>query len=296
MAETQATIDREPTALDVAGEMINRVKATDPADLEAVLFTTWDALRLTLVLDRLLAARVAPIDHLPFPGFTWQPCIGETKLDLAMTWVEAAPSLPNVANSSAPTDWIERPLMPAQLAEDGMDPTFAALPGHSPAEKRELIGAEVVHLAIRTIWLRLHDLLTAALPHSHDAEDGKALRVAALMTKEMADPYDVDTRRDLSRRVIAVLVTERLGREALCADEKLMATLHTAVTRCADRESGWAPIPRVGAALKRIDGEWMPERWGFDTDLGLISATGQFAIRKVTGKGRKKSTEIRART
>ncbi|WP_175648139.1 hypothetical protein [Nocardia donostiensis] len=48
------------------------------------------------------------------------------------------------------------------------------------------------------------------------------------------------------------------------------------------------------AALECADAEWMPERWGYDTDLGLINATGRFDIRKVERNGRK-TLEVRDR-
>lgn len=110
------------TALDIVGEMINRVKATDPRDTETALFSAWEGLRLTLVLDFLLEQRIAPIDRLPFPGFTWQPGVCRQKLDIAMCWLEAAPSLPNVANSGSEPEWLTAALVPHELAEEATSP------------------------------------------------------------------------------------------------------------------------------------------------------------------------------
>lgn len=53
-------------------------------------------------------------------------------------------------------------------------------------------------------------------------------------------------------------------------------------------------LEKVVDALERADPEWMPERWGYTTDLGLIGATGRFDIRKVDRPNAKKVPEIRA--
>lgn len=155
-----------------------------------------------------------------------------------------------------------------------------------------MVGAEIVQTGVRTTWLRVHELLTAANEHATDIEDGRACRIAALMAFELARPDTIDTRSDLNRRVVAAKNSKRLGREALCADTALLDQLRAAVAHSADAD-GWAALRKVGAALQRADPEWMPERWGYDTELGLINATKQFDIRKVERNGRK-VPEIRA--
>ncbi|WP_405135523.1 hypothetical protein [Nocardia sp. NBC_01388] len=286
MGDTTIPTPPHSTALDVVGEMLDRVKATDPRDMEAVLFAAWEALRLTLVLDLLLEQRIAPVDQLPFPGFTWEPGACRQKLDIAMCWLEAAPSLPNLANSADEPGFLHAALVPQTLAEKAIAPAFADLPGFDAAEKLELVGAEILHTGIRTIWLRIHELLTAANEHATAIDDGRACRIAALMTEELAHPETVDTRRDLNRRVVAAKIGHCHGRHALLADTALLDQLRTAVTRSAGTD-GWAELKKVVAALRQADREWMPERWGYDTDLGLISATSEFEIRKVDRDGRK---------
>lgn len=274
------------TAFDVAGEMINQVKDTDPGDTETALFAGWDGLRLTLVLDFLLEQRIAPIDRLPFQGFAWQPGACRQKLDIAMCWLEAAPSLPNVANSAGEPEFLTAALVPQTLAEEALSPALANLTSFEPSEKLGLVGAEIVRTGIRTIWSRVHELLTAADERTTDVDDGQACRIAALMALELARPETIDARRDLSRRVVAAKVPHRHSRESLRADTALLDQLHAAYARSVGSGDGWASLKKVVAALQRADPEWMSERWGYDTDLGLINATTEFDIRKVDCNGR----------
>jgi hypothetical protein len=292
MAEAGAA--PELTALDVAGEMITRVKATDPADMESALLAGWEGLWLTLVLDFLLAQRVAAVDRLPFPGFTWQPGACQQKLDIAMSWLEAAPALPNLANTTGETSIMTLALVPPALAEQAMHPALANLTAFDQAEKLELVGAEILRTGIRTIWLRVHELLTAADGYTTDLDDGRACRIAALMAGELASPDTIDTRRNLTRRVLAAKNPQRHTREQLLTDSALIDQLHAAVAGSARKDDGWATLRKVSTALTRANPEWVCEVWGFDSDLGLIKATGLFEIRRVPRDG-KRAVEIRER-
>lgn len=156
-----------------------------------------------------------------------------------------------------------------------------------------LTSVKIVLVAIGSLWSQVHTLLSRASEHATDPDDRKACRIAAPMAHELRHPEQIDYRRDINRRIMALRIDRRRTRGELVHDEQLMTLLRDAVGKAA-RPDGWATLKKVVAALECADAEWMPERWGYDTDLGLINATGRFDIRHVEHNGRK-TLEVRDR-
>ncbi|MGY5227140.1 hypothetical protein [Nocardia asiatica] len=134
-------------------------------------------------------------------------------------------------------------------------------------------------VAMRSMWQQVHTPLTRAAELAREPEDRRSCKVAALMAHELAHPEQIDYRHDINRRIMALTdpAHSRAAGGRRAPDDSAAETLSAA----ARAEDGWATSKKVVAALKRADPEWMPERWGYTTDLGLLYATGRFDIRKV---------------
>lgn len=294
MIEAMGDVEAVPvgeTALDVLHETFQRVKATDPTDIETALLAGYEGLCLTYAADRVLEETVLAIDFARFfPGDNFLGGGGRQRLDIALAWLDAAPSLPALT----PQHDFFTMLVPPQVT---LEVYGKSLTGEiTDAEATELAVTEttIVVVAMKSMWSQVHTLLTRAAEHASDPDDRRACRIAALMAHELLHPEQIDYRRDINRRIMAARVDRRRTRSELRQDDRLMALLDGAVGKAARAEDRWATLKKVVAALHRADEEYMPEKWGFDTDLGLISSTGRFDIRKVERNGRK-VTEVRAR-
>ncbi|WP_327116618.1 hypothetical protein OHB12_05090 [Nocardia sp. NBC_01730] len=208
MGEAEASTMTGMTALDLLHDTFQRVKATHPTDTEAAVLAGWEGLSLTYAADRLLEETVLEMDFARFwPGENFCGKPGRQKLELALSWLEAAPSLPYLGERH---DTVTRLVAPQVALEVYDGPLSAEITDH---EARELALTEVmiVLVAVGSMWSQVYTLLSRAAEHATDPDDRKACRIAALMAHELRHPEQIDYRRDINRRVVA-LKEERLTR------------------------------------------------------------------------------------
>ncbi|WP_280309447.1 hypothetical protein [Nocardia abscessus] len=83
-----------------------------------------------------------------------------------------------------------------------------------------LTSVNIVLVAMRSMWQQVHTLLTRAAELARDPEDRTSCKIAALMAHELAHPEQIDSRRDINRRIMA-LKQDRRTRAELIGDEQL---------------------------------------------------------------------------
>ncbi|WP_280387737.1 hypothetical protein [Nocardia wallacei] len=175
---------------------------------------------------------------------------------------------------------------------DGCDGVVCDPDQDEKARQLLLFRSQAVGSANKSVWTEAHALLRRVLGHVRNPQARKACRIAALLVDEILHPDAGRDRRDINQRILAIEVGRRAAGE-LAADERLMQVLHEAVAATA-RPNSWSPISAVSAALEHADPDWTPARWGYLSDIKLIAATKQFAIRSLPRKGQQ-VIEVRAR-
>ncbi|MGV9679098.1 hypothetical protein ACWDSJ_27770 [Nocardia sp. NPDC003482] len=158
--------------------------------------------------------------------------------------------------------------------------------------QRLLFRTQAVTAANRAVWVAVETLLGRVLGRVRESQHRKACRVAALVMQEILHPDSGRDRREVDRRILAIEIGRRSTAE-LAADAQLMHRLHGSVTATAHR-SGWSLMSAVSEALRHTDPDWTAARWGHKSDIALIAATRQFAIRHVPREGQQ-VLEVRAR-
>lgn len=268
-----------PTVLDVLHIAVEQLKATDPADVPAVLRIAYEVLDLTSAADGLLEETLLDVDFARFwPGNNG---LGpdRQKLEVALAWLGAAPSIPDLiaqhdrVTMLAPMDMAVS-LYPGRLS----DPVTGG-----EVVELVLIQARIVAVAIRAIWAHTAELLSRTAGHARDHDDAKSCRVAAVMARELAHPESINRQRGIERRIL-LAANPQHSRAELLADEALMNLLYEAVAATA-RGNTWSRMSEVTEACMKADRAWACERWGFKADIALVAATGKFAIRRVQCKG-----------
>jgi hypothetical protein len=289
----EAPVETGPTALDAVQAIAERVKASDPADTAVALATIYEALSLTATANRMIHDALSEFEYeVYWPGEGFLDGARQQHLDLAVEWLGSSLSTPtrplehDRMQVLTPPDVAPREYHPYQ--PDGWNGVVYDPDSVEKARQLLLHRTQSVALANKSVWVQVGDLLARVRdPHSR-----KACRIAALVVDEIAHPDSGRDRRGIDRRILAITVGRR-DVDELVADEQLMQLLHKSVAAAA-RPNGWSPISGVSAALERADADWMPQRWGYLSDIKLISATGQFSMRRLPRQGQQ-VIEVRAR-
>ncbi|MEW1734376.1 hypothetical protein AB0346_00295 [Nocardia beijingensis] len=126
-------------------------------------------------------------------------------MDLALAWLDAAPSLPHltaqhdVVTMSTPPE-VAVSMYGGQLSEPITE---------AEAKQLVLTSVNVVVVAMRSMWQQVHTLLARAAELAREPEDRRSCTVAALMAHELAHPEQIDYRHDINRRIMALTQTRR---------------------------------------------------------------------------------------
>ncbi|MBF4999135.1 hypothetical protein IRT45_18470 [Nocardia sp. BSTN01] len=264
-----------PTLLDVLHTEVARLTTTDATDTPTVLKITYESLDLTTAADRLLEETLLDTDPARFwPGPNGLGRLRD-ELEVALAWLETAPSLPELTVQDervtmlAPLNMATQ-LYPGQLSDPLTHGEFVEL---------VVIQARIAAVGCKAIWLHASDLLTRGAKCARDHDDVAACRVAALMARELADPHSINPQRSIDRRVL-LAANDKHSRDELLADQKLMNLLYNAAAATA-RANGWSRMTDITAACMKADQTWACERWGYKADIALIAATKKFSIRRI---------------
>ncbi|MFE3444978.1 hypothetical protein ACFXNW_18255 [Nocardia sp. NPDC059180] len=293
----RAPIKIDVTALDALHSTMDRMQATDPADAAVALLTTFRVLALTSTANRLIHEALLEADfEVYWPGEGFLCDARRQYLGLAVEWLESV--LPAAARACHHHDQV-RMLTPPDTAPQAYEPMHCdglVCPPDSTEKARQLLlfRTNSVALANKSVWEQVLVVLGRVLGRLRDPHHRKACRIAALLVGEILQPGSGSggARRDVDQRILAITVGRRSAAE-LVADERLMQLLHESVAAAA-HANGWSPISAVSSALEHADPSWMPQRWGYPSDIKLIAATKQFSIRRLPRKGQQ-VIEIRGR-
>ncbi|MCC3318271.1 hypothetical protein [Nocardia africana] len=276
------------TLLDVLHTEVARLTTADATDTPTVLKIAYESLDLTTAADRLIEETLLDADPARFwPGPNGLGRLRD-KLEVALAWLETAPSLPELEVRDeqvamlTPLDMATQ-LYPGQLSDPLTHGEFVEL---------VVIQARIAAVGCKAIWGHASDLLTRGAKYARDHDDVAACRVAALMARELADPHSINHQRSIDRRVL-LAANDKHSRDQLLANQKLMNLLYDAAAATSGT-NGWSRMTDVTAACMKADHTWACERWGYKADIALIAATKKFSIRRIQRR-RQTVIEIRPR-
>lgn len=273
--------DTESTVVSLLYRTIAEVYRAPVTDTAAVLLSGWNGFTM------LTTATILLVEHWPDPEtmpdwYTFVRNHNHTASAVAVQYLEIAPSLPPTdRNPEQVTGWATRDDVSSRipvpydirfLSDDLAD---AAI---------EVFGSQMVIDLIPKLGLTLNLALSAGIPHARDPRDRKALAVGVAMSSQICDCWDGKLSTFVSspkqmKRDAAAAGAHKWSTDELRGDRGLIDLLRRAIADCADTD-GWAALPEIGSAIRRLAPDFLCETYGHSGLTRLIKATRLFQIRK----------------